>query len=324
MAWIEGFRVGGRAAAAPWKAENLRPLGLISSGAIGPDTTNWFSSSPGDGNQGRQRAGSRSKPDWNMFFGLMHPAIPLLVLALATTEGLAWWWMHPTPKGGGQVVLFYSPRLLSHEADLDPRASRSPSPSRSPGDSAINSITPLPDLYRKVSPMLRCTDGRIFHVSRKDSTSLHLAFFEWEGTDPGSVLEAFRHMPEDCLGSIGMKFVSREAPVRYQMGGETLVFDHTVFGESVRRDPAPFGGPKVHSFRAVWVGGSGDAGLRQKLFGNDLDRLRAIRLESALTRFRPQHARVIQGAVRGAPNGAAAWLAFQETILNDLRFEPAE
>ncbi|MFZ9938472.1 MAG: hypothetical protein ACO3JG_15650, partial [Luteolibacter sp.] len=65
--------------------------------------------------------------------------------------------------------------------------------------------------------MLRCSDGEVFRVDTPENLSLHLAWFEWNDTDTGSVLEAFRHMPEACLGSIGMKLVSKEKPIRFQV-----------------------------------------------------------------------------------------------------------
>ena len=169
--------------------------------------------------------------------------------------------------------------------------------------------------------MLRCSSGQVFHVKFDDDIGLHLAWFEWDGTDTGSVLEAFRHPPEACMGSIGMSLVSKEPPITYQVGTGTLTFDHTVF-----REPGHPGGgavlsPLVHAFRAVWVAGLATANARAGLGGDSFDRLRTIRLKSALTRSRPAYARVIQGAVRGAANSAAAWQAFQDTMLVNLAFE---
>jgi hypothetical protein len=80
-------------------------------------------------------------------------------------------------------------------------------------------FTPLPALYRQAAPMLRCSGGEVLRVdTADDNLTLHLAWFEWDGTDTGSVLEAFRHMPEACMGSIGMKLVSKEKPIPYTVG----------------------------------------------------------------------------------------------------------
>jgi hypothetical protein len=224
------------------------------------------------------------------------PSIIAVLLALGTVEGLAYWWMHPTSTAQAQPVLAWYPKIAS-----------------------AFTYTPLPELYTKTAPMLRCSGGQVFTANDSDdSLSLYLAFFEWDDTDTGSVLEAFRHLPEVCMGSIGLKLVATEPPQTYRVGDLTLSFDHTVF-----RDPGQDGrmelpGSLVHSFRAVWVAGLEGTNGRQGVLGNSLDQLRRIRINSALTRFRPTHARVIQGSVRGAPNSAAAWAAFETAMLRDL------
>jgi len=240
----------------------------------------------------------------------------------------------------------------------------------------FSSITPLPEVYAKAAPMLRCSSGQVFHTQLNDTLGLHLAFFEWDGTDTGSVLEAFRHMPEACMGSIGMILIEKAPPRSYVVRGsgiedrgskvrdqeqatapssssyqqstinnpqssispssnstsniknsklpqrgESLVFDHTILSDPGQGGGLFASGAPVHAFRAVWVSGLSLADARQGLGGDEFDRLRTIRLKSALTRFRPTHARVIQGAVRGAPNADAAWKAFEQTMLADLTFE---
>ncbi len=169
--------------------------------------------------------------------------------------------------------------------------------------------------------MLRCSTGQVFHTQLDDTLGLHLAFFEWNDTDTGSVLEAFRHMPEACMGSIGMTLVSKEKPISYPIGGETLMFDHTVFREPSVRGGGGASASLVHAFRAVWVGGMDVTEARQQIRGTEFDPLRTIRLKCAFSRSRPSHARVVQGAVRGAANGEAAWQAFEETMLKDLKFQ---
>ncbi len=288
-------------------------------------------------------------------------------LLLGGIEGLSWWWMHPATASPDQSILV-------HQA----RSSTSNPPSPVP-------ITPLPEIYAKSAPMLRCSGGQTFLATLDNDITVHCAFFEWDGTDTGSVLEAFRHMPEACMGSIGMQLVSKEKPRSYTVGrggsprplvangtksqgieeikaqmpkvesqseqaakasaqstsptsstdhsssssspsstargslltDHSLLFDHTVF-----RDPtqAPLPGSLVHSFRAVWVAGRPNANPRAGIDGTSLENLRSIRLRSALHRDRPTHARVIQGAVRGALNAESAWNAFEQAMLSDLRF----
>jgi hypothetical protein len=268
------------------------------------------------------------------------PVIAVLALALGAVEGLAYWWMNPAPAGLGQPVLVYRPgsakelsvvsgqlsekspppapeltTVNSPTSSSSSTANRQPTTDNSPSSSST--ITPLPEVYAKAAPMLRCSTGQVLHVTLEDSAGVHLAFFEWDGTDTGSVLEAFRHMPEACMGSIGMKLISHEKVIPYQVGSETLLFDHTVFSEDGR---VSIPGSPIHAFRAVWVSGVAAADARQGIDGEDFDRLRTIRLESALHRFRPAQARVIQGAVRGIADPKLAWLAFEDAMLKDLKF----
>jgi hypothetical protein len=254
---------------------------------------------------------------------------------------------------------------------------------------SVSAFQLLPDIYRQAAPMLRCTSGRVFHVKIHDTAGLHGAFFEWDGTDTGSVLEAFRHMPEACMGAIGMQLVSKEKPILYTVRGQesggrgqetekrrrpvavldrsehdvlhrgegasgasesnqrsevrgqeedtaqstsstahrslitdhSLLFDHTVFRDPGQGRGPLVPGPLVHAFRAVWVAGTPAADARKGLHGLEFDQLRGIRLKAALTRYRPTHARVIQGAVRGFHTPEAAWAAFEEHMLRHLTLE---
>ena len=347
----------------------------------------------------------------------------LLLLGLGAVEGLAFWWMHPAPVGLCQPVLAYRPRevkaqtpkseTLKEEAAAQNFSSISAS---LPSSVSAFTFTPLPETYARSAPMLRCSGGQVFRVDLDDTLSLHLAFFEWDGTDTGSVLEAFRHMPEECMGSIGMTLIEKAPPrfytVREQgtvgldrragrdvasgaesetrdqesairgqekapaaaqdsaqssssnpkstinnhqssispsssssssststfdvqrsmfdvpspsssssphskskiqnstLATQSLLFDHTVF-----RDP---GGVIVHAFKGTWVSGA------DLLIGGDLrggvEQWRQIRWKAAFKRFRPAHARVAQGAIRGAPSADAAWQAFEQAMLKDLHF----
>jgi hypothetical protein len=268
------------------------------------------------------------------------PRVPkiaiFLALALAAVEGLAYWWTHPAASSVARPILTYRLSSLNH------------------------SITSLPEIYNQASSMLRCSNGQVFHATLDDNIGIHFAYFEWDDTDTGSVLEAFRHMPEACMGSLGMKLIAHEKPIAYtvredetgdsspnaatslshfnqkskidnhqssispssssHLASATLIFDHTTFSEAVANGaPIPSTLP-IHAFRAVWVDSMQTADARKGLDGEKMDSLRAIRLKSALTRFRPQHARVIQGAVRGAPSGEAAWEAFEKAMLADLNY----
>ncbi len=321
--------------------------------------------------------------------------IAALLLALGVVEGVSYWWMHPAPAGLGEPVLVYRPRdrgqksgigdrgseigdheqataqnpfstLASSPSTINPQPSTSSIASSSIQQSTVDNqqssislsstLTSLPEIYAKSAPMLRCSSGQVLHARIDESAGIHLAFFEWDGTDTGSVLEAFRHMPEACMGSIGMTLVEKAPPRAYVVRGqgtgggdqglgmrdqeqatapssssnstsniknskfatESLIFDHTVFREG--GGVAGLGSP-IHAFRAIWVAGVSTADARKGLGGDEFDRLRTIRLKSARDRFRPAHARVIQGAVRGISDPNLAWQAFEEAMLKDLSFQ---
>jgi hypothetical protein len=398
---------------------------------------------------------------------MRHPILTILaiLLALGAIEGFAWWWMNPALSGMGQPVLEYQPQVRGQEAGVsgqeealaqssspnqkstiknqDSKISSSPTAHRSLITDHFSTHTPLPALYRQAAPMLRCSSGEIYHVRRDDGISLYLAWFEWNDLDTGSVLEAFRHPPEACMGAIGMKLVSKERPIHYVVRGQdpvrldrragplvangveseridqrseirgqasevrgqvsevrsqeespvqsssstdhrppttdnsstahrslltdhsssltdqrppttdnsstahrSLLTDHSSsslhsksniqnpkfatqslsFSHSIFRDPGGtdsplLPSPRVHSFRAVWVSGIPNADDKLDFSDHSLDHLRSIRLKSAFTRYRPRHARVIQGTVRGALNTESAWAAFEQSMLQHLTIE---
>ena len=277
----------------------------------------------------------------------------IIVCLLAAVEGIAWWWMHPPLAGLNEPVLTWDPegdtRQKTEEvgdgepSGLNPQSSGFPS-----------SLTPRPEIYAKSAPILRCSDGKVYSVDSTDGVTITLSFFEWNLTDTGSMLEAFQHMPEYCMGAIGFQLVEKAKPITYEIessnlgrsddsgqrtevGGqeaepeiqnskfkihspppETLIFDHTVFRAPGQSNGS---GDIVHSFKAVWVSGLTGVYGRQGLFGNDRNDERGILLKSAIKRFRPAHTRVIQGAVRGAPDAGIAWKIFEDTMLKDLKLE---
>lgn len=220
------------------------------------------------------------------------PMRPILILlcALGLTEAIAWWWMNPTPAGLGQPILTWT----SPDAELTNR----------------------PDIYAKSAPGLRCSTGEIRSSERNDGINLFVGFFAWDtASSTGDVLEAFRHQPETCLGYIGMKLVSNEPPRQFSVGTETLIFDHTIL-----RSPDTMGG-LVHAFKAVWLSGIPTGTSRQGILGGDEGSLRSIRWRAGLTRFRPAHARVVQGAVQGIHSSDQAWEVFRTAILEDLEMK---
>ena len=251
-----------------------------------------------------------------------------IVLALGAVEATAYWWMHPAPAGRGQRVLVYQPsrsagvspasdrgsEIGTEESSLpDPQSSSPPSflSTLNSQPSTSSTTTPLPAVVEKALPTLRCSTGTAARIDRDDGTTIHLAFFEWNLADSANVLEAFKHLPDECMGSIGMILTGHQPPRSYQIGAETLWFDHTVFKDAV--------GVTVHAFKGTWV--SGASSLVGNGFRGGADQWNQLRWKSALKRFHPAHARVAQGAVRGIPNPDLAWSAFESAMLKDLRFQ---
>ena len=262
---------------------------------------------------------SSEKPIINRSSIIQNSATGGLILLswVLVIEGLAWWWMHPAAAGQGEPVLVYRPEFARApgarpDMDDDPQLP-SGNPSSHPKFKIQNSkstLTPLPEIVARSMPSLRCSAGTAARMDREDGITIHLAFFEWELADSTNVLEAFKHLPDQCMGSIGMTLTRHASPRSYQVGGESLAFDHTIF-----HDPR---GVVVHAFKGTWV--SGAANLLGDGLRGGAEQWRQIRWKAAIKRFRPAHARVAQGAVRGIANPDLAWQAFEEAMLNDLKF----
>lgn len=225
-----------------------------------------------------------------------------IVAVLFSIEATAHWWMNPPGDKAEATVLAYTPQVHGKESEGDP-----------------SKITLLPELYSRSAPMLRCTGGRVWHVQQSETVGIHLAFFEWVDTDTGSVLEAFRHTPEACMGSIGMKLISHEEPVEYELkNGEKLIFEHTIFRDNSSASSISMLNPKVHTFKTVRVAGKEAANYRDGIGGLNVNQLTQIRIDSSISRSRPPSACVIQGAVRGAANSQSAWEAFEKAVLHEI------
>lgn len=234
----------------------------------------------------------------------------LLLLLIGVVEGFSWWWMHSGNTPSSPLILSYHPSDMKHEP-------------AEPGQDitegyAIGELIPKPEIYAKSAPMLRCSSGQVYYAKLSESSGIHFAYFEWDGKDTGSVLEAFRHLPESCMGSIGMQLVSKNPPIPYRVDETTLLFDHTVFHDPEQSSRSSLIAPITHAFRAVWVESLERSDARGGINGDDFESLRTIRFKSALGRFRPGHASVIQGAVRGISNPEVAWTVFEKQILKDL------
>lgn len=244
--------------------------------------------------------------------------ILVVILGLAAVEGIAWWWMHPAAAGLEHPILTYRPDNTSRRweiTDKDENQGLFP-PSRLDKSTATSisasTYTPLPEIVSRASPELRCSFGTAARIDRDDGIVVHIAFFAWDLETSANTLEAFKHLPEQCMGSVGMSLVALKPPRFYQVGNETISFDHTEF-----KDPV---GKPIHAFKGVWV--SGASTLLGDGFRGGVDQWRKLRWSAALHRFRPAHARVAQGAIRGIANPDRAWEIFEESMLQDLTFTP--
>lgn len=122
-------------------------------------------------------------------------------------------------------------------------------------------------------------------------------------------MEAFRHNPKDCLGSIGMRFVAENPPRVIQIAGQKIEFTSETFEDS---DSNPLLPSYAHSFRGVWMDSSTSFTKRENTS------LRSEKLAYAWQRKLPNHARVMQGAVRGTTSPDVAWEAFKKLFLSHL------
>jgi hypothetical protein len=164
------------------------------------------------------------------------------------------------------------------------------------------------DLVSEVMTPLRCSAGRIGDYDDGSGLVTRLSYFRWDSAETVNTLEAFKHLPEQCMGAVGMR-LEKVYPARVISGDcGQLIFDSTLFRPESR-------GTAIHIFKCVWVSGFESSNLREDvLMGNSGLNLRQLRLAAAMSRFRPPHARVIMGGVSGMPTEELAWAHFQSLI----------
>lgn len=182
---------------------------------------------------------------------------------------------------------------------------------------ADGSFDPRQDDYEKAREMLMCSGGWIGSVGGENQPKVHLSWVEWDRAGVTNTLEAFRHLPEECMGSIGMK-LEKAYPTRESGTGEQrMIFDSSLF-RSQR------GGPALYVFKAVWVSGTGAMSQRADFFGFDLGTVNrsrlGMRVASTLHRFKPDHTRVLMAGVTGLPSEELAWRHFSREILPQIEW----
>ena len=263
-------------------------------------------------------------------------AIPLAALA---SEAAAWWWTHPAPAGQHDPVLVWEAGGRWTEAGISETGGRKPedgsdstreSSQRPSFDSSLKTenltldtsvhssfniphftLTPRPDLVAKFVPQLHCSKGDICMLETSSGLVIHMAMFAWDSESAGShVLEAFKHDPQECLGIAGMTFKAILPPVDYPLNSATITFQGVEF-----IDPT---GANVYAFKGIWISGSNQLPKMDHQLGFKAAQ-RLARWQAARTRLRPAHARVVEGAVRGATNADQAWQALEDSMLHDLK-----
>lgn len=217
----------------------------------------------------------------------------LWMLPVLIAEVAAYLWMNPASPEEAESVL---------ELSIPP------------GD---HSWIPQGDVYGQVQPSLHCSSGWISDVGSEDRPEARVSFFRWDATDTVNTLEAFKHLPEQCMGAIGMSLEKIHRTRELETPGGQLHFDSTQFRPQG-------GGRAVHIFKCVWVSGFPDSTLRDDaLMGQTGNQLRQLRLAAAAARFRPRHTRIIMGGVFGMPTEELAWKRFEKMIRGQIRWTEA-
>lgn len=169
------------------------------------------------------------------------------------------------------------------------------------------------EAFAKVRPLLHCSDGWIGGRDFEDGRGMHISYSEWNPGQAGAPTHALIHMPEQCMGAIGMVFEESLPPREFALpNGEELVFDVTRFSTP----GPPF--EKLFVFKAVWIEGAEGVNLRNGIFGGGGSDLRRYRVEAAKHRFSPSHSRVIMGTFEHVEGVDEAWERFQTFVLSRL------
>jgi hypothetical protein len=214
-----------------------------------------------------------------------------LALFPVIPEGIARWWMNPANSSAEQPSLVYRGNAARH-----PQFVREE----------------LPQLLEHSIRTLKCSTGSVSRLKREDGVSIHVAYFEWDGSSRQvNPLEAFKHLPEQCLGSIGMNLVKDYGNHSIIVEGVRLNFKQLLFQNAMGRP--------VHSFKAVSV--TGAASLISDGAQGGFEEWRELRWKAALLRFKPSRVSVIQGAVHDVVSPNQAWSIFRDNVLPDLVLE---
>ena len=175
-----------------------------------------------------------------------------------------------------------------------------------------SAFTLLPSDYNEVKGPLHCSSGWMGSLGDGNNPVLRLAWFEWNETSTMNTLEAFKHLPDQCMGSAGKHLEKVNPPRVFGGGDKQFVFDSTRFTTPDRK-------AQLFVFKAVWVSGWAGAELRSGTVDGVSSRsLRKLRLACAKNRFRPEKTRVLMAVVSGFPTESMAWNWFSEKALGNI------
>ncbi len=214
----------------------------------------------------------------------------LLVLPVLAAEGIAYFWMNPRDPAVSPAYPVLPP--LTEDA----------------------AFKYIPQAYDDVKDQLFCSNGWMGNLGAGGDPVVRLGWFEWDKAGSTNTLEAFKHLPESCMGSAGMKLQKIHKPRVYGEGDRTMVFDSTYY-------QPPGGGMAVYTFKAVWVSGRPGMNLRSDVIdGLNMNSLRTLRFSIAKHRFSPVRTRVMLGSVSGLPTEELAWKWFRQECLEKIHW----
>ncbi len=221
---------------------------------------------------------------WHLVLSCLLSLLPVLA-----AEIISYKWMNPDRLGSSLTLPVFRPPVENSTFELSAKE------------------------FNKVKDALACSTGWMGKQGGGATPLTRLIWVEWDRTNARNTLGAFRHMPEQCLGSIGMTLEHIYPQRVYGEGDKQFVFDSTLF-RPLR------GGQAVFVFKAVWISGLQGAKLRENVLAvNQLD-LGALRFAAATHRFNPEHTRVFMAGVIGLPSEELAWKSFSREILSLVKW----
>lgn len=212
-------------------------------------------------------------------------AIPIAVLL---SEAAAWVWMNPNHDKVPVIMPGY----------------------RFPGDERIARLTT--GGMEEIKKSLSCDTGLRGVIRGRYGSVVSVGFFEWNDSQSTRVSEVLAHMPEVCMGMVGVNLEEMFPSRRVSFGDFELIFDATRFRGA--------DGKPIFIFKAPWIDGVRELDLRRGPHSGivKVDDQRMFRLESVKRRYSPRYARVLMGGVHGATTVDEAWEIFSEAVLKDV------